>query len=166
MITAFILANDDAKALTCTLNAMVGATVEGLVREVIMLTTTNNDVAAKLADDAGCALIGSDNFPATVHSSKGEWVMILEAGAMPEQGWMEAVGSHIQDADHVARFTRSPLAPRPLLKRLLQAELPLALGLLISKGQAVEMGEAALRSPSILAKAAKPKPMPAALRPA
>jgi hypothetical protein len=166
MITAFILANNDAKALTRTLNALVVATVDGMVREVIVLATYDNDIAAKLADDAGCALISPDNFASTVSVTKGEWLMILVAGALPEQGWLEAVDNHIQSDDKAVRFTRSPLAPRSFLKLLFQAELPLALGLLVRKHEAINLGEPALSSPENLIKAAKPKAMPAALRPA
>ena len=166
MITAFLLANHDAKALTRTMNALIGATVEGLVREVVVIAETGDEAAAKLADHAGCELIISTKFAAAVQSAKGEWLMILQAGALPELGWAEAVSNHIQSGNGAARFTRSPLAERGLLKRLFQSEQPLALGLLIPKNVAHGFGNAANSTPENLAKAAKPKRLSAALRPA
>jgi hypothetical protein len=167
MITAFIRADYNGKALTRTLAALIGATVEGLVRDVVILANADDEAAHKIADEAGCHVLKLDGFAAAVQSAKSEWLMILEAGAVPEQGWQEAIGNQIQfEHGKALRFTRSPLAPRPFFKRLLQPELPLALGLIIEKRHALTLGETALNTPQGLAKAAKPKPMPAALRPA
>ena len=166
MLTAFILANDDAKALTRTLNALVGATVDGLVRNVVLVADAVNVMAAKIADDAGCALIAPLQFAAAVQSAKGDWLLLLEGGALLEQNWAEAVSNHIQMQGGAAHLTRSPLAPRTLLKRLFQREQALALGLIISKHAALGLGGDVLNSPENLAKAAKPKPISAALRPA
>ncbi len=166
MITTFILARDDAKALTRTLNALIGATVEGLIREVVVVAETGNETAMKLADHAGCELIAVTQFAAAVHAAKGDWLMVLEAGSLLELGWAEAVSNHIQLGAGVARFTRSPLSPRGFLKRLFQSEQPLALGLLTQKRSTLALGNAALSTPESLAKAAKPKPLSAALRPA
>jgi hypothetical protein len=159
MITAFILANDDAKALTRTLNALIG--VEGLFREVVILAATDNEVATKLADQAGCMLAVPDEFSALIRSAKGEWILILEGGALPEHGWMEAVENHLQSSTGSARFTRSALTKRSLANRLFHRDTPLALGLLIRKQAALGVS-----TPENLAKAAKPKQLAAQLRPA
>ena len=166
MLTVFILANDDAKALTRTLNTLVGATVDGLVRDVIVVADVAHVTAATLADEAGCALIAASQFAEALHSAKGDWLMVLEGGALPEQNWAEAVTNHIQFESGAAHFSRSPLAPRTLLQRLFQQEKQLALGLIISKQNALGLGSAALKSPQALAAAAKAKPISAALRPA
>jgi hypothetical protein len=166
MITAFIIANNDAKALTRTLNALIGATVDGLVREVIVLAESTNEMAAKLADDAGCELIGGPAFSAAIHAAKGDWLLVFQGGALPEQGWAEAIENHIQSGHGAARFTRSPLSKRKFTQRFFQNEQPLALGLLIEKRAALTLKDVALSSPENLAKAASPKPLSAALRPA
>ena len=166
MITAFILANTDAKALTRTLNALIGATVEGLVREVVLLAYSNNEAATKVADHAGCELATPDGFSALVQSAKGDWILILEGGAMPEQGWIEAVENHIQSRGGATRFTRSPLAKQSLKQRLFHRDSLLALGLLIEKRAALMLGKSALLTPENLTKAAKLKPLSAQLRPA
>ena len=166
MITVFIIASLDTKPLVRTLNALIAATVEGLVREVVIIAETGNDEVAKLANDAGCDFVSSTDFPAAVQTCKGNWLMILESGALPEQGWAEAVGNHVQSNESAARFKRSPLAQRSFLQRLFHSERPLALGLLVQKNAALGLGQAALATPEILVKAAKPKPLSAALRPA
>lgn len=166
MITAIILASHDANALTRTLNALIGATVEGLVRDVVVTASHDNEMAAKLADQAGCALVLPAAFAAAVRAAKGEWLMLLQSGALPELGWEEAVGHHIQSGGGAARFRRSPLAARALFARLFQAEQTLALGLIIEKRRALTLSESALKTPEALAKAAGSKPLFAALRPA
>ena len=166
MITAFIIADSDVQTLTRTLNALIGATVEGLLREVIVITECENDEVAKLADHVGCALIAQTEFSTALQAAKGDWVLLLEGGALPEQGWVEAVGNHIQMDGGAARFTRSPLAQRHMVQRLFQRETRLVLGLLIKKRTAVAFGKSALTTPEALAKAANPKPLAAQLRPA
>ncbi|MGL4405994.1 MAG: glycosyl transferase family 2 [Notoacmeibacter sp.] len=166
MLTAFILANNDPKALTRTLNALIGAAVDGLVREVIVLAPIEDETAANLADHAGCGLFTPDQFANAVALAKGDWLLILQAGALPEQGWSESIGDHIQAKANAAKFKRSALAKRPLLARIFQAEHPLALGLLIEKAHAINLGKSALQSAQVLVRAAKTKTMQAALRPA
>jgi hypothetical protein len=170
MVSVFILANrnafDEAKALTRTLNALISATVDGLVREVVVLAESTDEVAAKLADHAGCDLVALQNFSCALKQAKGEWLLVLEGGALPEQGWAEAIGNHIESAKGTAHFTRSPLAKRKFIQRWFQNERPLALGLLIEKRAALNFKDVALSSPENLAKAASPKPLSAALRPA
>ncbi len=166
MITAIILASHDANALTRTLNALIGAAVEGLVRDVVVVASHDNEVAARLAEQAGCALVLPGAFATAVRAAKGEWLMLLQSGALPEPGWEEAVSHHIQSGGGAARFRRSPLAARAPLARLFQAEQALALGVIIEKRRALTLGEAALKTPEALAKAARPKPLFAALRPA
>jgi hypothetical protein len=170
MLSVFILANnnslDEAKALTRTLNALISATVDGLVREVVVLAESTDEVAAKLADHAGCDLAPQTDFHARIHAAKGEWLLVLEGGALPEQGWAEAIGNHIESGKGAAHFTRSPLVQRKFIQRLFQRERPLALGLLIEKRTGLTLKDVALSSPENLAKAASPKPLSAALRPA
>lgn len=168
MLTIFIIAGFpvSANALTRTLNALIVASVEGLLREVVVLANPDDTEAIKIADHAGCVLARPSDFGSHINSAKGEWLMILECGALPEQGWTEAVTHHIQSGSKAARFTRSPLTPRPLIARMFQPEGRLALGLIIEKQTAMKLGQQALSSPDLLAKAAKPKPISAALRPA
>ena len=166
MLTAIILATEDTKAITRTLNALIGATVEGFVREVVLLAAPNNHVAAEIADEAGCELLDALSFGTAIFTAKGSWLVILEAGAFPESGWVEALSDHIQSSTSAARFKRSPLAPRKLFDRLFQPEKPLCLGLIIEKQAALALGSDALQHPEILAKSAKAKIKLAALRPA
>ena len=166
MITAFIIANDDAKALTRTLNALIGATVEGLVREVVLLAESNNATAEKLADEAGCLFGLPADFAKIVPAAKGDWLLVLEAGALPEHGWIETLENHVQANGTAARFTRSPLAKKSLRQKLFGQNTPLSLGLLVQKGAVLALGKSAYSTPQSLVKAAKPKPLPAHLRPA
>jgi hypothetical protein len=135
MLTAFILATSDDRALARTLNALIEAAVEGLVREVVVIARADDQRAAMLADQGGCALATEADFPSLIASAKAEWVLILKAGSVPEPGWGEALEAALSaskqpDAFH---FTRSPLSPRPWIARILARESPLALGLIARK---------------------------------
>lgn len=166
MFTAIILANTDAKAMTRTLNALIGATVSGLVRDVILLADIQNEIAGKIADFSGCKLASPGDFAEIVLAAKTDWLLLLEAGCLPEEGWDESVENFAANARAAARFTRSPLAPRTLLSRLFHAEKPLALGLVVEKSHAVQLLRQTNPTPYHLAKAAKPVVLSAKLRPA
>lgn len=166
MFTAIILANTDAKATTRTLNALIGATVSGLVRDVVLLADIQNEIASKIADFSGCRLAAPGDFAEIVSAAKTDWLLLFEAGCLPEEGWDESVGSFVSNAGTAARFTRSPLSPRSWMSRLFHAEKPLALGLVVEKRYALQLLRQANSTPYDLAKAAKPIALSAKLRPA
>jgi hypothetical protein len=165
MITAIIDAGTDEKALARTLNGLIGATVEGLVREVVLLAGADNAAALRMADQSGSACMAPQAFGSAVATARCEWLMLLEAGLLFEPGWMEHVATHVQASSQPVRFARSALAPRPLLARLFKAERPLALGLLIPKAQAAAL---TARAPTMAALAAstRPQSLMASVRPA
>lgn len=166
MFTVIILASEDAKAMTRTLNALIGATVDGIVRDVVVLADKQNEIAAKVADFSGCRLDEPDRFSKNVLEAKNDWLLILEAGAFLEEGWVERVSDFTASGRNAARFARSPLAARSIWLSLFQAEQPLALGLLVKRNYALQLERSALTTPYELAKAIKPKAMAASLRPA
>ncbi|MCU0831627.1 MAG: hypothetical protein MUC58_08970 [Rhizobiaceae bacterium] len=167
MITAFVDAADDERAWARTLNGLVAATVEGLIREVVLIAGADDDISRRIADQSGAAIAVRDQFGAALKRARADWLLVLEGGVLLEPGWQEHVETHVQGAKQAACFTRSPHAPRPFLHHYLKAERPLALGLLIPKAQALlalnRLGDAI--SPVDLAVTARPRPLASSLRP-
>jgi hypothetical protein len=136
MLTVLIEAGTDEAALARTLNSLIAAAVEGLVREVIVLSDPGDKAARAMAEQSGGDWRAADDLLAAVAAARGTWLLLLEAGTVPEAGWMEPVSLHMEHGAGPARFARSPLTPRPLLQRLFRAERLLALGLLLPKSEA------------------------------
>lgn len=170
MISAFIDATpdkkpSDAKALARTLGGLVSATVEGLVRDVVLFAPAGDETARAIAEHSGGECRSRDEFASALTMARGEWLLMLEAGALLEQGWLEQVATHMQAGRDVARFARSPHAPRSFLAHYLTAERPLALGLLIPKAQALLVSRRA-SGMAELAASQRPRTLGASLRPA
>ncbi|NJR13794.1 MAG: hypothetical protein HC779_05930 [Phyllobacteriaceae bacterium] len=114
MITAIIDAGTDEKALVRTLKGLIAATVEGLMREVVLLAHGDNAAALRMADQSGSACVPPEAFGGAVAAARCDWLLLLEAGVLFEPGWMEHVATHVQASRQPVRFSRSALAPRPL----------------------------------------------------
>jgi hypothetical protein len=170
MITAFIDtgqtgSTSDAKALARTLNGLVAATVDGLLRDVVLFAPAADEVARAFAEHSGGECRTHAEFPAALGAARGDWLLLLEAGVLLEPGWLEHVAAHVQGGREPACFSRSPHAPRPFFERYLKAERPLALGLLIPKAQAILLSRRA-SGMAELAAATRPSRLAASLRPA
>ena len=135
MLSVIIETRNDEDGLARTLAALVGGAVEGMVREVVVCDRGSTDDTGKVADHAGCVWLPDADIAAAVRRAKGDWLLILEPGARPVAGWIEAVGRHVSGDTHPGRFTRNSDGEH-LLSRLFRARRPLDGGLLISRRQA------------------------------
>ena len=79
------------KALARTLASLIGAAVEGVVREVIVCDRGSTDQTHHVAEHAGCHFLAEGGIAAGIARAKGEWLLILEPGARLVEGWIEAV---------------------------------------------------------------------------
>lgn len=112
MISVVIECLDEEHALAQTLTALVPGAVEGLVSEVIVIDRGSSDGTAKVADIAGCTVVAPAEAAAAVCRARGLWLLVLEPGARPLAGWIEAVSGHVADgAKGAARFRLSPSVP-------------------------------------------------------
>lgn len=137
MLTVVIETRNDEEALARTLASLVGGSVEGIVREVMVLDRGSTDHTTLVADHAGCHLIAEGDLHVALRRAKGDWLLMLEPGARLLDGWTEAVLHHMTDLTTPARFSKSRIGRPPFLARLFKAARPLADGLLITKRQAV-----------------------------
>ncbi|WP_440983702.1 glycosyl transferase [Shinella sumterensis] len=136
MLTIIIECRDNEAELAQTLSALVPGAVEGVVREVVVLDHGSRDGSARVADAAGCRFLTSWDMKDVVRAARGDWLLLLEPGARPMAGWVDAIVDHVSVSAGPARFTGSRNHRRPFLKRFGRRASPLEQGYLVSKRQA------------------------------
>jgi hypothetical protein len=127
------------EALARSLAALVPAAVEGFVREVIVCDRGSTDHTHYVAEHAGCHFLAQGGVAAGIRQAKGEWLLLLEPGARPAEGWTEEVAVHAAHQTMAARFSRARADRAPFLARIFSTRRPLAEGLLITKRQALAL---------------------------
>ncbi|KQT54731.1 hypothetical protein ASG43_03975 [Aureimonas sp. Leaf454] len=148
MLTVFIEAADDAPALGGTLASLVSGAVEGLVRDVVVLDAGLDAGTRKVADHAGCRVAPAGDLAAVVAGAKGEWILLIEAGARLSSDWIEDVQAHVAEVEggtrtpHAARFSRAKRDRPGFFARFGQKRTALAEALLLPKAQAVGLSKA------------------------
>jgi glycosyltransferase involved in cell wall biosynthesis len=109
MISVLLPTLNDAPRLAAVLSPLVPASLEGLVRELIIIDLGSDDDTTEIADDAGAVLFkaGSDPDAAlagAMESAKGPWLLMLGRGVVLEPGWEAAARSHIEARKSPAAF--------------------------------------------------------------
>lgn len=140
MLSVIISTENDGEGLARTLASLVGGSVEGVVRKVIVCDVGSTDGTREIADEAGCALVGG-GLSAGLGEISDEWVLLLEPGARLAEGWTESVVEHTARLKASARFSRAKGSRSPFLSRGFWRPHALAQGLLILKRQAVVLSK-------------------------
>lgn len=133
MISVIIQCHNQEAELAKTLSALVSGAVEGIISDVSIVDEGSSDGTATVADAAGCNVYSPNelaNLPAQIRS---EWIMLIEPGAKPLHGWIEAFTEHINNGQTSAKMSPSVNYRLPFLKRLLRKSSPLEYGLLMPK---------------------------------
>jgi hypothetical protein len=136
MLSVLIETRNDEEALSRTLASLVGAAVEGAVRDVIVCDRGSTDQTRYVAEHAGCQFMAEGGIAAGIGRARGDWLLIVEPGARLLEGWIEPVAVHIAKSTMPARFSRARSERLPFLARVFSANRALALGLVITKRQA------------------------------
>ncbi|MBS3648305.1 glycosyltransferase [Pseudaminobacter sp. 19-2017] len=165
MLSVLIETKNDEEGLARTLASLVGAAVEGVVRDVIVCDGGSTDQTRQVADHAGCQFLAGGGIAAGIRKAKGEWLLLLEPGARLGEGWTDDVIAHTAEASTPARFTCASGERGSFLARLFSRRRPLAEALLIRKGQAVVLSKRA-ESAEAIAQAVSAKRLRAELSPA
>jgi cellulose synthase/poly-beta-1,6-N-acetylglucosamine synthase-like glycosyltransferase len=143
MLTVLIETHNSEEALARTLASLIGAAVEGVVREVIVCDRGSTDNTHRVADQAGCHYLADGGIDAGVQQAKGDWLLLIEPGARLVEGWTEEVLEHIGRTAGPARFSRARADRTPFLARVFSARRTLAEGLVISRKQAAALCKSA-----------------------
>jgi len=161
MLSVVIATDESERALVPTLAALVPGATAGLVREVILADAGSRDATAEIADVAGCRMLVSAaplaaRMAQAAETARAPWLLFLDAGAVPQAGWVEETSRFIEaaslagQADAVAAVFRAvtpslvPAAPLREAMALLTQALGLSRrashGLLIGKDLYRRMG--------------------------
>lgn len=112
MITALVRAGHGTDALAATLSALVSAVAEGLVGDAVVLSRDDDDDALRIADALGAHFVrlqaGEDPWRKGAALAKREWVLCLDAGDVPSEGWIRAVERFIAFSPAERRHGRMP----------------------------------------------------------
>jgi rSAM/selenodomain-associated transferase 2 len=108
MISVIIPTMDAEAGLAETLTALVPATVEGLVREVIVVDGGSTDRTGVIADQSGAQFVqrsGGRGYQlmAGAHRARFPWLLFLHGDTVLEQGWEREASNFMQAVDGAKR---------------------------------------------------------------
>ena len=115
MITGLVLAARGPEALALTLSALVPGVVDGLIGDAVVLARQADRDIAAIAEATGATLVmvapGDDPWRAGAAAARRDWVLCLEDGDVPAEGWVRALDRFVTIGakDRVfGRLTRRP----------------------------------------------------------
>ncbi|WP_029030893.1 hypothetical protein [Salinarimonas rosea] len=96
MISALILSDGDPQALAATIAALVPGVAEGAIADAVVLVHGTPPPAIEaLADAAGATLValapGEAPWRAGARAARRDWLLLLEAGDVPLEGFSRAL---------------------------------------------------------------------------
>jgi glycosyltransferase involved in cell wall biosynthesis len=152
MLSVVIATHNDQHALLTTLAALVAGALEGIVYEVVLADSGSCDATARIADDAGCRVMISQErrgarLKAAAATARAPWLLFLSPGIVPGPSWIEESRRFMEQAEldyrsgaSAATFRLGPATSRPKLVQVLAmlgaalvARSTAADGLLISR---------------------------------
>ncbi len=136
MLTVIMECRDQEPELAQTLAVLVAGAIDGLVSDVVVLDHGSSDGTARLAEAAGCRFYRQWNMAEILNAARGDWILLVEPGARPQNGWIEEICEYVASSRKPAQFSASRLHRRPFLQRIGRRP-PLEQGLLMTKGEAI-----------------------------
>ncbi len=149
MLSVLIETRNDEEGLARTLASLVGAAVEGIVRDVIVCDDGSTDQTHRVADEAGCTFLSGAGVAAGIAQAKCDWLLLIEPGARLLEGWTGSVIAHTAKLAMPGRFSRDPASRRPFLARAFSRPTALAEGLVINRHQAQALSKHAASAEAI-----------------
>ena len=98
MLTAVIRANGRAEALAATLSVLIPAVAGGTIGHAVVIGVGADGETERLADATGASYVAARNgagWTLGIERARGDWVLLLEAGDLPEPHWVEGVERHL-----------------------------------------------------------------------
>jgi glycosyltransferase involved in cell wall biosynthesis len=105
MISVVIPTLNAGAGLPLTLACLVGAALEGLVKEVLVADGGSTDFTREYADDAGARILEGQGVAAACAAARGDWLLILQPGARLAPDWETVAARHMAAGwERAARF--------------------------------------------------------------
>lgn len=108
MISVVIPTLNAEAGLTSTLAALVPATVQGVVREVIIADGGSGDATQEIADIAGATFLRAakgrgSQLAAGAEAARADWFLFLHADTVLQPGWEQEVAAFVEQVDQGER---------------------------------------------------------------
>ena len=145
MLTVMMECKDQEPELAQTLSVLVAGAVEGLVSDVVVLDHGSSDGSSRVADAAGCRFYAQWDIRDVLGAARGDWLLLVEPGARPLSGWIDAIGEYVSIHTSAARLSPSRGHRRPFFQRIGTSKPPLEDGLLLPKRQAIAVAKQGMR---------------------
>lgn len=137
MLTALIVCGADSAPLVPTFGALLPASVEGLVADVIV-ASPDPDAMRPACEPVGALSVAAHEAGAALGDARGRWVLVLEAGAKPVGQWVPVLAAHVASGSRAGRFEVAGRG-EPFWQRLVgRAHRPLRSGFVMPRDEAVE----------------------------
>ena len=93
MITVLVRVSHWPEALAATLSALVPAVAAGLIGDAVILTDSQDDVLAEVADAAGATLVTAQrgSWIEGAKVARRDWLLCLDDGDIPQEGWIRVL---------------------------------------------------------------------------
>ncbi|KZL18805.1 Glycosyl transferase family 2 [Pseudovibrio axinellae] len=104
MISALIPAKNNEHQLVHTLSALVSASAEGILREVVIADENSTDGTQIVADACGANFVTSTGpgistlIAGLEQTTRSDWILVIEPGALLQSGWQNDATAFIERA--------------------------------------------------------------------
>lgn len=98
MLTAVIRADGRPGALAATFSVLIPAVAEGVLGHAVVIDPTSSPEIARIADETGAAYVtitAGAGWQTGAVQARGEWLVLLDAGDLPEPHWTQGVERHL-----------------------------------------------------------------------
>lgn len=112
MISVVIPTLNSEATLVETLSALVSASAEGVVKEVVIADAGSSDATEEISDAAGCHWVstgaqrGAQLAAGASAATRGSWLMFLEPGMVLEPDWHVKVSRFIERVERAGQGDR------------------------------------------------------------
>lgn len=98
MLTAVIRVAGSAEALAATFSVLIPAVAEGFLGHAVVIDTLGDADVERLADATGASYLragGAEGWHIGAAQARGDWLLLLESGDVPQPHWAQAVERHL-----------------------------------------------------------------------
>jgi len=122
MISAVIAVHDAEADLVAALSPLVPASMEGLVRELVIADAGSTDASLEIAEEAG-ALVVRGGEREGCSAARGPWLLVLSPTSRLYSTWPSMARAHIErNPGRAARLTKPGLFAKTEALLVLKAD--------------------------------------------